>query len=516
MTARRDFDLIVVGAGAFGSLTAMIARRLGMEVCLVERGIHPRFAIGESTSPLTNLLLEELADRYDLPRLRPLCQWGTWTRAYPDLPVGLKRGFTFYHHQAGKEFAADPGRERQLLVAASPNDDVADTHWRRAEFDHFLVREAQGLGVDYLDRVELQSWDYRAGAAILEGERRGAPLRLQAPLVIDASGPRGALTRLLKLEPPADPPWGLGTQALFSHFTGVGEFAELSGTPGTPPYPPDASALHHVFDGGWAWVLRFDDGVTSAGVAAEDRLAEELGFQDGEPAWHRFLDRFPSIGRQFASAVPVQPFFTMRRVTWESRRVEGEGWLMLPGAAAFIDPLFSTGFVLSLLGVARVASAMEHGTIHDPAFRAGYSRLTRREASRTARLIRGCYRAFPRFDDFTSLSMLYFAAASFSEMSRRLRPPSPEAEFLLGDRPEFDEAFDRLLTQIEAGEHLPLSVAGENLAAYNVAGLCRPDRRNWYPVDVRDCVEGAHLLGVSPDEVMACLLRLGLGPAIEA
>ena len=35
-----------------------------------------------------------------------------------------------------------------------------------------------------------------------------------------------------------------------------------------PPYPPDDAALHHVFEGGWIWVLRFRSGIVSAGVIA--------------------------------------------------------------------------------------------------------------------------------------------------------------------------------------------------------------------------------------------------------
>src|SRR5579884_450651 len=95
-----DFDLAIIGSGFGGSLLAMVARRLGLSVVLLEKGRHPRFAIGESTSPLTNLLLETIAQRYDLPRLTPLTSYGPWQRTYPEIVCGLKRGFTFYHHQA--------------------------------------------------------------------------------------------------------------------------------------------------------------------------------------------------------------------------------------------------------------------------------------------------------------------------------------------------------------------------------------------------------------------------------
>ncbi len=150
-----DFDLAIVGSGFGGSLLAMIARRLGLRVVLLEKGRHPRFAIGESSTPLANLLLEELATRYDLPRLKPLCKWGTWQKEYPEIACGLKRGFTFLHHENGKPFSL--ARRDQLLVAASPHDAIADTHWYRPDFDQFFVNEAIACGVEYIDEIALEA-----------------------------------------------------------------------------------------------------------------------------------------------------------------------------------------------------------------------------------------------------------------------------------------------------------------------------------------------------------------------
>src|SRR5579871_6403133 len=121
---RFEYDLAIIGSGFGGSLLSMVACRLGLSVLLVERGEHPRFAIGESTSPLTNLLLEQLAVRYDLPFLIPLTTFGSWQRTYPEIGCGLKRGFTYYAHQAGQSFNPALDRSTQLLVAASPRDEV--------------------------------------------------------------------------------------------------------------------------------------------------------------------------------------------------------------------------------------------------------------------------------------------------------------------------------------------------------------------------------------------------------
>src|SRR4051812_23746974 len=99
LSGRIEADVAIVGSGFSGSLMALALRRRGFRVALIERGRHPRFAIGESSTPLANLLLEELADRYDLPRLRPFTKWGTWQRERPEVAAGLKRGFTFFFHR---------------------------------------------------------------------------------------------------------------------------------------------------------------------------------------------------------------------------------------------------------------------------------------------------------------------------------------------------------------------------------------------------------------------------------
>ena len=82
------------------------------------------------------------------------------------------------------------------------------------------------------------------------------------------------------------------------------------------------------------WVLRFGNGVTSAGIAVTDALAAELRLADGEPAWQRLLDRYPSIAAQFAAAVPIREFTWMPRLAWRARQAAGPGWAMLPSAAA--------------------------------------------------------------------------------------------------------------------------------------------------------------------------------------
>lgn len=507
-----DFDLAIAGSGFGGALLAMVARRLGLSVVLLERGTHPRFAIGESTSPLMNLLIEQIAMRYDLPRLLPLTTYGAWQRAYPDVVCGLKRGFTYYHHEAGQPFRRDPERRNQLMVAASPRDEISDTHWLRSDVDWFLVREAIALGADYLDETRLSGVEFGGTQAVITGERRGQPVRLTARVVVDATGPRGFLSRALNLPASAFPGYP-PTQTLYSHFVGVRrcETMEAFQSEETRPYPADDAALHHVFDGGWMWVLRFGNGVTSAGIAVRDALAEELRLSEGEAAWLRFLARFPSIAEQFAEARAVHPFVYAPRLAYRSAVAAGENWALLPSAAGFVDPLFSTGMPLTLLGIERLGRILEESW-NRPELSARfqeYGNVTLAEADWTARFIAACYAAMPHFPLFSAFSMFYFAAASYSEMARRLEKPHLVRRFLAADHSAFASGLRHSAQRLdcyefgakaEESEAFAQEVA-ERIACLNIAGLSDPNKRNWYGVDLNDVIAGAEKLGMTPAEV---------------
>jgi FADH2 O2-dependent halogenase len=507
-----DFDLAIIGSGFGGSLMSMIAERVGLSVVLLERGRHPRFAIGESTSPLANVILEQLAERYDLPRLLPLTSYGPWQETYPEVVCGLKRGFTFFQHQTGQAYRTADDRSNQLLVAASPDNYVADTHWLRSSVDHFLVSEAIALGVTYVDQVRLTTFARTSdGTVTLEGERMGRPFRTRVRFVIDASGPHGFISRALGIGEASFagyPP----TQTLFSHFTNVGRADQMPRftSNGSPPYPIDDAALHHVFDGGWMWVLRFNNGVTSAGIAVEDWLAQELKIADGEHAWPRFLKRFPSVAEQFHAAESIIPFVYSPRLAYRASAAAGEGWVMLPSAAAFVDPLLSTGMPMTLLGIERLARLLEQERLGESinSRLAEYGDLTLAEADRVAHYIAACYASFKLpLPFFNALSMFYFVAASFSEMARRMGRSHLVSRFFGADHPNFSEGLNSCTNRILCGEVKTGQAqsfereVSQLVADLNVAGLCDASKHNWYGVDFADVIGSAHKLGLSPDEV---------------
>ena len=349
-------------------------------------------------------------------------------------------------------FPAIAEHSNELLVAASPRDEIADTHWYRADFDSFLVHQAVELGVEYLDQCHIEKCFCSGEEVIIEIERAGKRSAIRSHFLVDASGPRGFLHRTLGLSelPFKDLPL---TQGLYTHFTNVRRWSDLaSAAPGPdravwtdelPPYPVDDAALHHIFDGGWIWVLRFNNGLTSAGVAVTGPLANALNLAEGKPAWDRLLQRLPSVREQFAQAEAQHPFVYAPRLSFRSKTLTGPGWVLLPSAAGFVDPLLSTGFPLTLLGISRLAETIEHhwGTDRFGENLADYSIKTMRELNAAEQLIAALYASMSDFKMFRSLSLLYFAAASFSETARRLGRVDIARSFLMCDHPEFGPRF---------------------------------------------------------------------------
>ena len=430
--------------------------KIGYDVVLLERGTHPRFAIGESSTPLANLSLERLGIRYGMADCYRLATHGRWTKHHPELRRGLKRGFTYYRHHPGESFEDRGLDSERLLVAASPNDDISDTHWLRSDVDHQFVREAIAAGVDYRDRVEVSGASFGENDVRFTGTRLGEPFELTANFVIDASGPGGFLARQLAI------PSGLEkteTRAaiVFSHFAG----ARLMQEPDARdlprrPYPDDWAAVHHLIDEGWMYSLRFDDGVTSAGFQLTPRGLARLGMDGSDPTalWNALLHRYPTIERAFANATPLMPIAFRPLIQHRLTRAAGDRWAMMPHAYAFVDPLFSTGIAWGLRAVERLALAFE-------AARSGtrvparetltrYETALSVEADQIDLMVGGAYEAMAHFDLFAAQAMLYFATVSFAEVTQRMTSDDTVAwrgflgvgDTVLGPLPR--ESFDRL------------------------------------------------------------------------
>ncbi|MCH7702329.1 MAG: tryptophan 7-halogenase [Planctomycetes bacterium] len=490
MTMRRETcDVVILGAGFAGSLLAIIAKQQGRSVVLLERARHPRFAIGESSTPLANLKLAGLADTYDLPWLTSLTKYGPWKRDYPHIACGLKRGFSFYHHRRGEAFRPDRQHGNELMVAANPDADRGDTHWYRAEFDEFIARQAVKARVTYIDHCDVSAIEHD-GPWLIRGTCDDGPVEITASFAIDATGESGRLAEALGLKRSTD---GIRTcsRGLYSHFEGVALWADILETGGhrlvDHPFPCDAAALHHLIDGGWMWVLRFDNGITSAGFSLDSHRRPLDLHISPEAEWRELLAAYPSIQRQFADATPVRPFTRTARMQRRLSVAAGEDWAALPFTASFLDPWLSPGIAYTLFGVERLARILgEHWFDPNRANQlACYSRTLFREMQLLDRITSACLSRMDSFPIVTAITMLYFTAAIFTEERIRAGQARPDDAFLLAD----DERFVSLAVELcDVAHHVaPTDVAAfvkrvaTAIHPYNTVGLCDPERRNMYP-----------------------------------
>lgn len=513
-----DFDFVVIGSGFAGSLIATILQTQGRRVAIVDRSGHPRFAIGESSTPAASLILSSLADQYDLPWLKPFAKYGTWKAAYPEITTGRKRGFSYFQHEAGVPFQPRQDHSNELLASASSSDAVSDTQWLRSDVDSFFFEQACKSGVTPIENSEVDSlhnskcttnngWVVRIRSIQDPTSRRVDTL--SADFLIDASGAGQVLTRHLGIDDQSDQ-LATNSRAIFAHVTGLPEWRttlEQTSSASTTDHPfhCDHAAQHHILEEGWMWRLRFDSDITSVGLVLDDRVRRgnsQPDRRDGNSEFHDIINRYPNLHSAFATASVTNsssmPIRT-KRLQRLAEQIAGNDWAMLPHTAGFIDPLHSTGIAHSLAGVERLAAILlAKKPATDNASPAPmlqlYSSIIRDELTLIDQFVAGCYDAIAQrsFKKLAAFTMCYFAAATTWERQRlnnESHPASASASHLALDRPallcaddaEFRTAVFNLRAQMphETDESFE-TLCKETLAPFNQVGLFEPPIPNMY------------------------------------
>ena len=488
----QPYDILIAGAGFAGSLMALILHNLGYKVCLVEKGQHPRFAIGESSTPIADMILRKLAAEYNLPWLADFSRYGSWQQSHPEIVCGLKRGFSYFKHYPGQVFSTDAEHENELFVAASTDDTQSDTNWLRADFDAFVVNKVKEAGIDYFELTEIISAK-RDGAL---WEFSAATINIEASFFIDGTGSGVLLDKLLGIKSTSDD-FLTNSFAIFSHFNDVKRWTEMLQEAGIStndfPYDPDNSALHQVLDEGWLWMLRFNDERTSFGFALDGHEKSIEGLQT-EQIWNDLLKKYPSINDIIKNAsLHPQPGAIMRSGRLQRRLTKcfGDGWVALPHTAGFVDPLFSTGIAHSLAGIQKIATIFSDSNGNDELL---YQNLKEYEygvfveIEMIDKLVAGCYQTMKYFELFNAWSMLYFAATITYEQ-QLLNGDSP-GYFLKANDPYIlkiiNLSYSELLAIIDNHEPKKDDIQNftarikDRIAPINTAGLLDPSLKNMY------------------------------------
>ncbi|NND99847.1 MAG: FAD-dependent oxidoreductase [Pirellulaceae bacterium] len=461
---KTTFDVAIIGSGFAGSILAWILAKHGRRVALIDAASHPRFAIGESSTPIADLVLRRLGDKHAIAELVNLSTFGSWQKHHPEISCGKKRGFSYYVHSKGQLFAESDRHEHSLLVAASASDAVADTHWYRSEVDAFLhARAIESGAIDFANQAVVNLTPDDEAFITLSGGQT-----IRSTYVIDASGQACVMARLLGMTDLA-PTLATNTRCTFAHYRGVASWSAATDTDRFP-FDSDDAAQHHLIDDGWLWMLRFNNGITSVGRTTTSPRVGPI-----------VPDNYPTIEQMFSRAKMIAPD-DGPRVSGRLQRlfqpaVSQTCW-MLPTAAATIDPLHSTGIAHALAGVDRTVDLILSGADQPTVMQ--YAQTVTAEARFLDLLISTAYRSMHEFSRFTTAGMLYFAAAIGCE--ERYQQGETPSHLFNADDNAFVSAVESSCSElvVDIDPHVIADRIRLSISPWNTAGLLDPTVHNRY------------------------------------
>lgn len=340
-----QYDVAILGAGMAGSMLGAVLARNGVRVLLIDASTHPRFAVGESTIPYTSAMTRILAERYQVPEIMALSGFQQ-IQEKVSRNCGQKQNFGFVYHRAGTSH--DPTQINQLVVPAAQG---TETHLFRQDIDSYLCNVAIKYGAEPRMATRVEDIDIDPDSGVVLRAQGGAEFRAQ--YVVDGSGYRSPLAQKFSLrEEPTRARHH--SRAMFTHMIGVTPFDTAPAAKNhDQPSPWHHGTLHHVFDGGWLWVIPFDNNegslnpLCSVGLTLDERKFPKTGL-DGQLEFDAFLQQFPEIAEQFKNAKTVRPWISTERLQYSVKQTVGDRFCLTSHAAGFIDALYSRGLANTL------------------------------------------------------------------------------------------------------------------------------------------------------------------------
>ncbi len=471
-----DHDVIVLGTGIAGTAIAAVLARHGARVLMLEKHAHPRFAIGESMLPQSALWLWMLARRFDVDELGHLSHLDTIVSRV-SARSGLKRTFGFAYHDAGRP--ADPAQTHKLIPPDLPF--VQEAHLLREDSDAYVLHAAIRHGATYRDHATVDAIDTDDDGVTV---RLDDGTRYRARYLLDGSGFRSQLAERSGLR---EQPTGLRTRSrtIFTHVEGLPPYDDIVDTSVMPAGSQrfHDGTLHHVFDGGWFWIIPFgnhaggSNRATSVGVTLDlDRFPTNDLPADEE--FRQLVQRFPTVARHLRDSTPTRPFVKTGRIQYSSTGSAGQRFFLLPHSAGFVDPLYSQGLVSTFEAVYALAltlrTALDDGDLATARF-AGVERLQRTQLHAADRMVSNGYLAMRDFATWNAWTHLWMATKLFGDIA----VTRTCLRSLASDDPT---ALDEALTQVPAAVNGPaapeyqrlLGIAEHQLRAATTGGTTAP------------------------------------------
>jgi tetracycline 7-halogenase / FADH2 O2-dependent halogenase len=337
------YDVAIIGSGIGGSTLASVLARQDLSVVVFEGGQHPRFTIGESMILETSEAMRALAEFYDVPELAYYSSENFYN--YIGTQHGVKRHFSFVHHTTGQHVDA-----RKTLQAVIPKMPYGhETHIFRQDSDAFLTSVAISYGATILQNTFIKDINVQPdGVVIITNKDK----TYHAEYIIDAGGMKSILAQKFN--------WRhrdlmSHSRTIFTHMIDMLGFNEVT-MPHQEyghPYPLSQGTLHHIFKGGWLWIIPFNNHpastnpLCSVGLQLDPRLYPQRNDLTPQEEFNEFIKQFLDIETQLTSAKPVRDWIRIDRLQYSAHHIVGDRFALLAHAAGFIDPLYSKGLYVT-------------------------------------------------------------------------------------------------------------------------------------------------------------------------
>jgi flavin-dependent dehydrogenase len=322
-SADAEFDVVVIGGGPAGSTLAALLAKRGRKVLVLDRERFPRYHIGESLipgfmRPMEELgLVERLEARGFEKKYGGTLVWGAQK---------IPWGFSF--------------------VEGGPYK--YSYHVRRADLDAMILDRARELGAHVVEEATVKDVIEEDGRVVgVSYTLRGsdAPTQVRAALVVDASGQARVIGRKL-----SEIHWhdDMRNVAVWTYFDNTGRL----------PGDERSNILIEGLEKGWFWGIPIDAGTMSVGfvtassaAAASDESLPEL--------FNSQLERSTELKKLLSGARQSAGFRSARDWSYTCEKFSGPGWALVGDAAAFVDPLFSTGVALATLAASALSKVVD-------------------------------------------------------------------------------------------------------------------------------------------------------------